>query len=118
MHDTDATGAIYFTAAPRFALEAFEEVMRKEKFYFEKEGFALPIVRSEVNYSLPLTYGDETKITLSCNSQGTSSFTLAFEFTKEGEPCADVMITFVVIDKKTHKKQRVPKQLAHLLEDL
>ncbi len=69
LHETDATGILYFTELLKFATEAFEH-------YLASTRYKQPIVSAKATYTAPLYWNDEVCVTLSVSHIGHHSFTL------------------------------------------
>ena len=97
MGDTDMTGALYFTAMQRFALQAFENFLRESDF--ELGEVFLPIRHVEADYTSRLKLWDEVIVRLRCAKVGESSIVMESEIESAGR----VQIVHVCIDKTGQK---------------
>jgi YbgC/YbaW family acyl-CoA thioester hydrolase len=82
MADTDAAGVIYFGCVYRWHESAMQEWLRNAGHPIGKllkEGYAIPCVHSEADYSHPLRVGDELTVQLRPGKVGTRSFQLVAE---------------------------------------
>jgi len=122
LHETDATGVLYFPQQLRIAQETFECFLEEQGHSLGKiiKGeFLLPVVHAEADYTKPLQVGDQIEIHLSLISIGTTSFTLGTELFLEGGILAGkTSIVHVVIDRKLWKSQPIPLELRECLEQL
>lgn len=123
MRDTDATGALYFTAQLSFAVEAFEEMLRQGNLPLAKllkEGeYALPVVHAETDYLTPLHVGDGVEVQLTVSDIGNTSFTIACDFVKVDSDTVvgTASTTHVVVNKETEKGMPIPPALLTLLQN-
>ncbi len=74
--DTDCTKALYFTSLLKFTQEAFEDHLREQYQgvckQFSEGVIALPIVRTEATFLLPIKVGDILQIQLQIEFKNTS----------------------------------------------
>lgn len=114
MHDTDATGVIYFTHAFRYACDSFEEALESSGFALKREfeagELAFPIVAASSQYFAPLRLCQRVKIELFLESMGQKSFSLLSKifFDKESVLACQVAITHACVSKKTQKSCKIP----------
>lgn len=108
MADTDATGALYFTALMRLAAEGFEKWLMKSGV--ELAGMGLPIVHAEADYSKPLRLWNDVLVHLKCSKVGFSSFTIDGQIGDYGK----TRIIHVAVDSAGHKCS-IPDTLKNLL---
>lgn len=121
MKETDATGAVYFTALPSIALELFEDWLainvKNVKDFFKKEGVLLPIVNLQANYCEPIFWADEIFVKVNLDKIGTSSFSYkAIFYNIKEKQLADVSITHVCVDALSAKSRSISSSLRELLE--
>jgi YbgC/YbaW family acyl-CoA thioester hydrolase len=82
MADTDAAGVIYFGCVYRWHEAALQEWLHNAAHPIGKmlaEGYAIPAVHSEADYTHPLRVGDMVTIQLRPGKVGTRSFELVAE---------------------------------------
>jgi len=123
LHDTDASGLIYFAHLPRMAHVAFETYLETEGLgvagILAAEDFLLPIVHVEADYRAAIRLGDRLTIALTSGRAGHTSISLSFRFLNaDGKEVATVRSVHVSIDFKTRKKIPVPDRLRRALADL
>jgi len=121
LHDTDATGVLYFPQQFNFAIITLEECLAAKGAplpkLLESCGCLLPIVRAEANYTCPLRLGDPIEISLSVAKIGTSSFTLHYHLLhlQKGVDAGEVLLVHVAVDKCTKNSMPIPPSLRELL---
>ena len=123
LHNTDATGVIYFSDQLKLALQAFENFLRQGPFSLKgilESSYLMPIVHAEADYLSPLTVDDEVDIVLYLHKMGTSSFTISYDFFhKESSILAGTAkITHVLTLKETKKSTPIPEELKGILTQL
>lgn len=123
LHDTDASGLIYFAHQLRIAHEAFEHFLvdkgHKIGDIIVNRDFILPIVHAEADYRAPLRTGDALTIEVSTKRIGTTSLTLAYRFLKNGkDETGSVETVHVAVDHNTGKKIALPSELREVLAAL
>lgn len=124
LRDTDATGVIFFGEQFRFALEAFEHLLKAEGLnlgnILKTGDFLLPVVHAEADYLAPLRVSDEIDIHILATQIGTSSFTLGYKLYRKGgkEEVGSVSIVHVVISRTSQKSMPIPEQLLVLLKKI
>ena len=118
LHETDATGVIYFTNQLKYSADAFEEWIDRHLSHFPDlfEKFALPIIRAESTYRRPLMRGDEIEIILDLVKLGRSSFTIKGTIKKEGVVVGFTEITHVLTSLKDGKATPFQNPFKALLE--
>lgn len=115
LHESDATGVLYFAEAFKIAQETFEEFLStvgKSWGEYLKEGdLLLPIVHAEGDYFAPVQVGDALHLFLSLEKMGTTSFTLRcrFEEAATSKLLGTTSIVHVVIDRKAWKPMAIPE---------
>ena len=122
MHDTDATGFIYFNQVFRLACDAFEEALEHKGIIVHeivaKHDLAFPIVASSSQYFAPLGLSQRVKIELYLKRIREKSFCLHSSFIKvDCETLAsEVEITHACISSKTRVSCSVPDQLINFFK--
>lgn len=120
MYDTDAAGIIYFASQFRFAHDAFESMLDREGFRFQKFFTELPyffvIVHAESDYYSSLYIGDCIDVSIKVAKIGKTSATMESEIFRDGELMGRVQTVHVCVDKQTRKKQLIPDEMLRLLE--
>lgn len=115
LRDTDATGVLYFTEQMRLAMDVLEESFSLREM-LDKEDFLLPVVHAESDYLAPLMVGDEVEVTPSVQKIGTKSFSLHYQFCKEGKKVGQVTITHVAVSKMDRNSIPIPQRVLHFLK--
>jgi len=84
------------------------------------EGYDVMLVRSEIDWTSGVGFGDDVAIEVAVDRIGTTSFTLVFTVLRAGEPTAQGRTTYVVIaldeTVKAAGKQPIPDKLRAALE--
>lgn len=119
LHDTDAAGRLYFAHLFRLAHEGYEAWMKALGFsigdILKGQRYALPIVRAEADYRLPLCVGDEVTLDLRATRVGASSFTLCCRLQKNGQLAGHVVTVHVAVSAKKGGKVALPARLRNAL---
>ncbi|MCS6772173.1 MAG: acyl-CoA thioesterase [Kiritimatiellae bacterium] len=122
LHDTDAAGVLYFANQFRIAHEAYEAFMEQAGFglgdVLKRGKIALPIVRADGDFRMPLHVGDPLELTLRLLRMGRTSFTLVCRLAKDGKTAGHVTTTHVAIDPRTRRKKELPAALRRALAPL
>jgi 1,4-dihydroxy-2-naphthoyl-CoA hydrolase len=123
LHDTDATGVIYFSQQLNLAMQAFENFLRQGPFSLKDilaSPYLLPIVHAEADYLSPLTVDNELDIVLYLHKMGTSSFTISYDFFYRTSSilAGTAKITHVLTLKETKKSTPIPEELRGILKML
>lgn len=116
-YDCDPAGIIFFANAFRFAHSAYEQLLEKLDYRvdpFNNDKFVIPIIHSEADYKRPLKANDVIDINITAETGG-STFTLNYEFLKEGTVHVKVKTVHVFVDKKAFKKTGMPDDFRELL---
>ena len=119
LHDTDAAGIIFFANQLKIVHDAYEDLLEKFGWSFEKmlhkTNYFLPIVHAESNYKTPVYVGDKIVVGIKVGHIGNTSF--SFEYTlKRGRVLVGTAKTVhVTIDQKTRKKIPLPSSLRQKL---
>lgn len=122
MHDTDATGVIYFNQVFRFACNLFEEALDAKGFdlkgAIENNDLVFPIVACSSEYFKPLRLSEKLTISLFLQNLGEKSFSLLSKFfiEKEGSLASQVLITHACVSKTTQKACVIPDYLKVLFK--
>jgi len=120
LHDTDASGVIFFANQLRIIHDAYEDLLEEYGWSFrtmlKKTRYFLPIVHAESDYKTPLFVGDKIVIAVKVGHIGNTSF--SFEYTlKRGKTLVGTAQTVhVTIHQKTRKKIPLPPALRRALE--
>lgn len=122
LHETDATGVLYFSQLLKLASEAFEAYCKLknssvQKMIMEKI-FTLPIVHVEADFKSPLFAGDDLEVSLSVKEIGISSFTLSSKILKNETLCGTVEIVHVCVDSLSKKSKPLPESMLGNLHEL
>jgi 1,4-dihydroxy-2-naphthoyl-CoA hydrolase len=119
LHDTDAAGIIFFANQFKLIHDAYEDLLEKFGWSFEKmlkrTDYFLPIVHAESDYKTSVFVGDKIVIGIRVGHIGNTSF--SFEYTlKRGKTLVGTAKTVhVTINQKTHKKMPLPAAMRRAL---
>jgi 1,4-dihydroxy-2-naphthoyl-CoA hydrolase len=123
LHDTDASGRLYFSNQFRIFDNAFASFLESINLSYAAlitdSNFLLPIVHAESDYKIGLKVSDEITVNMSVENIGTASFTLSFQlFNIKGEVAGFGRVVHVSIDKNTNSKIPIPGKVLEALEKL
>ena len=79
-------------------------------------GYDVQLVRSEVDWSAAVGFGDEVAVQVDVDRIGSTSFTLRFTVLRAGTPTAVGRTTYVVVRTDGGGKLEIPARLRDLLE--
>ena len=122
LKENDATCVLFFSEQLNLALDALESYFLSCGFtlkqMLQRDHFAMPIVHAETDFFSPLRVGDEIAIELSCESVGTTSFTVGTQVKDfEGKVVGSTKIVHVCISLSSGKSIPIPQVVsAHLRE--
>src|SRR5580698_4219787 len=120
LHDTDAAGIIFFANQFKIVHDAYEDLLEKFGWSFEKmlkgTNYFLPIVHAESDYLTPVFVGDKIVVAIKVGHIGNTSF--SFEYTlKRGKTLVGTAKTVhVTINQKSRQKITLPPALRRALE--
>lgn len=80
------------------------------------DGFDVQLVRSEIDWSAGVRFGDNIHVDVSADHIGTTSFTLRFTVHRDTDVVAVGRTTYVVISTDGSGKRPIPPQLRNTLE--
>lgn len=119
-YDADPAGIIFFANLFKFAHVAFEDFIgniHPGKEYFTVENSVIPVFHAEANYLNPIKVGDEIRIDVSVSILKSSSFEMNYKIYKDQtQLAAEAKIVHVCVDKKSFKKNELPKDLYEKLK--
>lgn len=122
LHETDATGVLFFSEQLKIAVEAFETYFLQQGFSLHKlikeRNFLMPIVHAEANFMQPLHVGDQIEIHQELEKIGDVSFTICSRFYRQNIEVGNTKIIHVTISKETKKSIPVPDEVHQLLQGL
>ncbi len=120
LHDTDAAGIIFFANQFKIVHDAYEDLLEKFGWSFEKmlhgTKFFLPIVHAESDYLVPLFVGDKIVIAIKVGHIGHTSFSFEYKLTRGKTLIGRAKTVHVTIDQKSRKKIPLPAPLRKALE--
>ncbi len=119
----DPAGIAYFPRIYDYIHEAFEELWDEHvgARYYELIGqrrIGFPLVRSEVEFSAPLRFGDQPRVAVTCFHLGRSSLGLRYRYTLGERLCVDARMTTACIDLATMKSMPMPAEFRAKFEEI
>lgn len=122
LHETDATGVLFFSEQFKIAGEALETYFLHQSFslhqLIKERNFLMPIVHAQANFLQPLHVGDQIEILVELEKIGESSFTICSRFYCQKSEVGNTKIVHVVVSKETKKSIPVPHEVQQLLQGL
>jgi acyl-CoA thioester hydrolase len=120
--DMDAMGHVnnstYFTYLEQARIDFFRQ-LRYDKWDWMEEGVV--VAKNELNYKVPVFYGDDVYITTQCSHIGTKSLTLSSKvYKKAGDKeilCAEGHCVLVCFNHKIQQSQPMPEAWRAILEE-
>lgn len=120
-HEVDAQGVVFnawYLAWFDEAMTAFLEHRDLTYRAMLDAGYDVQLVRSEIDWSDGVGWGDDVVVAVSTARLGTTSFGLDFEVRREdGGVTCSARITYVVIAADGSGKQEIPPLIRHALGD-
>ena len=112
--DVDAAGIAYFPSIYNMMHDTFEDLWTQHVGvpYAEllmKQRLGFPLVRSEVDFSKPLHFGDRPRVVVTCQSVGRSSLRLRYRFFLGDVLALDARMTTACIDMDKMKSRSIPQ---------
>ena len=118
--ETDPAGIVYFSRFYEYAHEAYEDMLQAGGFPLSdvfSGQWAMPLVRSEADYSIPSRLGDALNLTLSVDNIGNRSVRYRVDIQGvDGALRARIQHTHATVDLKTGKTCAVPDRLIEALK--
>jgi acyl-CoA thioesterase FadM len=122
LNDIDAAGVIFYGRAFDIAQEAFEFMLKRIDWPIEKvifhSGDIFPVVHTEAEYLGAIRLGDTVSVFISLFAISNSSFTLLYQFKRDGETLLRVKTVQVSIKKETWKKSPIPQDFRSRITNL
>ena len=119
-HHCDPAGIMFYSRIFDFCHSAYEELINQvelEEDYWQNEIFVVPIIKSEAQYLVPISYDEEITIELTVNNIRNSGFELNYKcINEEEETCALVKTVHVFIDAESWEKIEIDPQVKSELE--
>ena len=107
-YDCDPAGILFYGRIFEICHSAYEELIRSFSLtsnYWNNEDYAVPIIRTEGEYLLPLKPGDEVTIEIIVSRLKESSFELSYVCKNaNGEITNQVKTVHIFVDRKKWKK--------------
>jgi len=104
MAQVDAAGVVFAPRLLELAHFVYEAFLAQHGWSVQRildQGWALPIVHMEADFTRPLRLGDRVQATLNVERLGESSFTLGYRFFKAGAVAAKAQSVHVATDGST-----------------
>jgi len=118
--ETDPAGIVYFSRFYEYAHEAYEDMLQAGGFPLSavfSGDWAMPLVRSEADYSIPSRLGDALTLHLTVDNIGNRSVRYRVDIHGgDGVLRAKIHHTHATVDLKTRKTCKVPDRLIAALE--
>ncbi len=119
--DMDAMGhvnnSVYFTYLEQARIDFFKQ-LRYEKWDWVEEGVV--VAKNELNYILPVFYGDDIEIETHCSQLGNKSLTLTSRIMRQSDQgrvmCAEGHCVLVCFNHKLQRSHEVPAAWRTILE--
>ena len=125
LYHTDAVGVIYFARLFEIANTQMERLFEDIGYPFYKiinnNSFITPVVHSESDYILSISFGETVDIGTYVENIGHKSVTICSEFYKLTDTsnilyqCAQAKTVHVFIDKKTKQSISIPPNVREVL---
>ena len=119
-HHCDPAGIMFYSRIFDFCHSAYEELINQvelEEDYWQNEIFVVPIIKSEAQYLVPISYDEEITIELTVNNIRNSGFELNYKcINEEEETCALVKTVHVFIDAESWEKIEIDPLVRSELE--
>ena len=107
--DTDAGGTWHHSTALRWAEEAETELHRRLGIVDLTFG-AIPRVRVEFDFKMPLFFGDAVEVLLEVAEVGGSSIHYGIEIVRDGRHAVSGRVVAVLVDRATGLKRTWPDE--------
>ena len=123
LHETDAAGLIFFSHQLKIMHDAYESLLENMGLGFaeliKNRNYFLPIIHAEADYKMPLFVGDVIEIQVMVENVGNTSFTFVYKLLNHQQQIVGTGRTVhVTVDKKTHQKVLLPKEMREKIEIL
>jgi acyl-CoA thioester hydrolase len=82
---------------------------------FNELGLDMVLAESNIKFRRPLEFDDEVEIRVTIGTLTARSFSMEFDFTREGEQIAEIEISYVCVDSREHTAQPIPEELRTVL---
>ena len=119
----DPAGIVYFPHIYSYLHDVFEELWEKhvgQRYYHllleQKIGF--PLVHSDVDFKVPLRFGDRPIVTVSCYQLGKSSLGLRYVFRLEEQVCLEARQVTSCVTLEDMKPVAMPSAFRDKFEEL
>lgn len=120
-HEVDPGGVMFYAHLFTRAHEAFSSLMAACGFDLAevvRDGsYLIPIVHAQADYSAPLRFGDETKITVQPTDIGRSSLRMHYDFLLDDSLCACAETVHVFVSSGSRETISIPDRLNQHLQN-
>lgn len=79
-------------------------------------GLDFALAEANLRFRRPLHFDEVFDVRASVGSITSRSLTMEFEFTRDGDPIADITISYVCIEKASHAPHPIPEDISDVLE--
>ena len=119
LHDTDASGVIFFANQLKIIHDAYEDLLEEFGWSFRTmlkgKKYFLPIVHAESDYKAPLFVGDKIVIAVKVGLIGNASFSFEYTLKRAKTLVGTAKTVHVTVNQKTRKKIPLPGALRSAL---
>ncbi len=119
-HHCDPAGIMFYSRIFDFCHTAYEELINQielEEDYWQNEKFVVPIINTDAQYLVPISYDEEITIELTVSSIRNSGFELSYKcVNEESETCVLVKTVHVFIDAESWEKIEIDPLVRSELE--
>jgi|HigsolmetaAR205D_1030408.scaffolds.fasta_scaffold33440_1 acyl-CoA thioester hydrolase len=120
-YECDMQGVVFNANYYAWADQSVGEFFRKLAGGYDAvldEGVDMVVAASRGVFHAPVTWEQILKVTTSVARLGNTSLELHTSFERDGEPIADIAITYVMIDRHEpgNRKREIPPRLRELLD--
>jgi YbgC/YbaW family acyl-CoA thioester hydrolase len=114
-YDCDPAGILFYAKLFEINHSVYEDMIDSFNLkydYWHNDVFVVPIIKTDAEYLKPLKAGDHISINLSVTLLKENSFELTYEwFNSDGELVSKARTVHVFLDKKSWKKNHIPKEI-------
>jgi 4-hydroxybenzoyl-CoA thioesterase len=123
----DPAGIAYFPRIYDYIHEAFEELWEEHvgiRYYhlLGQQRIGFPLVRSEVDFSSPLRFGERPIVRVTCFKLGRSSLGLRYVYKIDERECLDARMITACVELEGMRPRPIPEtyreRFAEIQEDL
>ena len=82
---------------------------------FNELGLDVVLADANIRFRRPLEFDDEFQVRVSVGTVTARSLALEFGFIREGEPIAEIDVSYVCVDSREHTAQPIPERIRAVL---